>query len=116
MIPKISNKNIFLIFLQSSILSTSAQSNQNRNTYKSRLLANRPQKTSRALNFCDSKPCKNGGICSANTERYNCMCLRGYQGDNCEVDIDECASWLWEGLYFHCDASYIFLMMIRKIT
>lgn len=43
---------------------------------------------------CNSAPCLHGGACSAtNTTEagYECACTAGYQGVNCEMDIDECA-------------------------
>ncbi|THD28221.1 Neurogenic locus notch protein 3 [Fasciola hepatica] len=33
-------------------------------------------------------PCQNGGVCR---ENGRCECLRGYQGADCSVDVDECA-------------------------
>ena len=45
---------------------------------------------------CSSNPCLNVGTCTAiNTveaDLYECACLPGYQGDNCEVNVDECQS------------------------
>jgi len=37
-----------------------------------------------------SKPCQNGATCVNNNGDYNCLCKPGFQGRNCEQDIDEC--------------------------
>lgn len=39
---------------------------------------------------CTSNPC-NAGICvSSGPDRYTCMCTAGWEGENCERDVDEC--------------------------
>lgn len=38
-------------------------------------------------------PCQNGGICIDKINGYHCNCHKtGFEGQNCEIDIDECAS------------------------
>ncbi|XP_044168082.1 fibropellin-1-like, partial [Acropora millepora] len=39
-----------------------------------------------------SKPCKNNATCVNNNGDYRCICKPGYQGKNCEQDINECVS------------------------
>ncbi|XP_073237998.1 uncharacterized protein [Porites lutea] len=39
-----------------------------------------------------SKPCQNGGTCVNNNGDYICRCKPGYQGKNCEQDVNECNS------------------------
>lgn len=44
---------------------------------------------------CGSQPCQNGGTCSeSKTEDagYECVCHSRFQGPNCEIDTDPCAS------------------------
>lgn len=39
-----------------------------------------------------SFPCQNGGKCFNLINAYNCDCAgTGYEGNNCETQIDECA-------------------------
>lgn len=58
------------------------------------------------IDECQSSPCQNGGTCHDGTGNYTCECnqrnatlkdgnttrtyLTGYDGVNCENDIDEC--------------------------
>ncbi|XP_019639431.1 PREDICTED: uncharacterized protein LOC109481341 isoform X1 [Branchiostoma belcheri] len=44
------------------------------------------------INECSSNPCRNGGICNDETNRYSCTCRAGYTGYNCQTNINECAS------------------------
>uniref|UniRef100_UPI00398F4DB4 coagulation factor X-like n=1 Tax=Pristiophorus japonicus TaxID=55135 RepID=UPI00398F4DB4 len=36
---------------------------------------------------CESSPCRNNGKCRDGINRYECLCLEGYKGINCEIDI-----------------------------
>ena len=48
---------------------------------------------------CTNNPCINGGICSENgVGGYNCYCLNGWSGLNCEININYCS-------YFPCKNS-----------
>jgi hypothetical protein len=38
------------------------------------------------------KPCKNGATCIDKDNDYQCDCVPGYAGKDCENDIDECAN------------------------
>lgn len=40
---------------------------------------------------CESAPCLNGGSCQDLVNAFECICLSGYTGEFCEVDIDVCA-------------------------
>jgi hypothetical protein len=41
---------------------------------------------------CDPNPCQNGGLCLASGSGYSCACASGWEGTNCETDIDECTA------------------------
>jgi hypothetical protein len=42
---------------------------------------------------CDPNPCYNGGTCNPDgSGGYTCTCAPGYNGTNCENEIDECES------------------------
>ena len=43
------------------------------------------------IDECASRPCVNGR-CSDGLDSYFCECYRGFIGDNCDEDRDECAS------------------------
>ena len=37
-------------------------------------------------------PCQNGAGCTSNVDSYTCNCVAGWEGTDCETDIDECAN------------------------
>ncbi len=37
------------------------------------------------VNECQSNPCENGAICNDMIDQYNCTCIPGYTGINCET-------------------------------
>lgn len=39
---------------------------------------------------CNSNPCGNGATCRAKGPTYECLCAEGWNGTDCEIDIDEC--------------------------
>ncbi|CAH3118825.1 unnamed protein product [Porites lobata] len=45
-------------------------------------------------NPCLNGPCLNGATCQTGfgSHGYRCVCVNGFQGDNCEMDVDECTS------------------------
>ncbi|XP_022919866.2 protein crumbs isoform X1 [Onthophagus taurus] len=42
--------------------------------------------------YCKAKKCENNGFCNVNGLQPRCECELGYDGDYCEYNIDECAS------------------------
>ncbi|XP_063002294.1 brevican core protein [Elgaria multicarinata webbii] len=43
---------------------------------------------------CMAEPCKNGGTCTDEEGRIECLCLPGYAGETCEIDLERCRpSW-----------------------
>ena len=37
------------------------------------------------INECESRPCMNNGKCIDEVNKYNCQCMAGYTGLNCEI-------------------------------
>ena len=35
--------------------------------------------------------CQNGATCHNTEGGYSCICVNGYEGHNCEIDVDDCA-------------------------
>ncbi|XP_069487009.1 sushi, von Willebrand factor type A, EGF and pentraxin domain-containing protein 1 isoform X2 [Ambystoma mexicanum] len=48
--------------------------------------------SSQVFHDCFQNPCDNGGTCKEAGTGYICMCIVGYTGSKCEMDIDECKS------------------------
>ena len=58
---------------------------------------------------CRSNPCLNGATCNQYTGRYVCYCTSGWQGVNCEQDVDECqvsTSWRNGGTCLNSPGTY----------
>jgi hypothetical protein len=36
------------------------------------------------INECSTDPCKNGGTCNDLVNAYECECVTGYEGSNCD--------------------------------
>lgn len=60
--------------------------------------------------FCEKKipyctkefnPCENGAVCSDHGSHYTCACPKGYSGQNCTVNADDCINHMCQvcGLY-----------------
>ena len=43
------------------------------------------------FNYCQSNPCMNGGFCINKNSSYVCKCPNGFNGTNCENQIDYCS-------------------------
>lgn len=44
------------------------------------------------VNFCESSPCQNGGVCRQHQTGHTCQCPDGYSGMNCEFFGYDCDS------------------------
>ncbi|PIK60375.1 notch [Apostichopus japonicus] len=42
------------------------------------------------IDYCSGDPCQNDATCISLQDDYTCNCTSGYEGINCENDIDEC--------------------------
>ncbi|KRT83956.1 EGF-like domain containing protein [Oryctes borbonicus] len=43
--------------------------------------------------YCREAPCKNGGTCTDNIRPPKCICVAGFEGNLCSIDINECDIW-----------------------
>eukprot|EP00079_Xenopus_tropicalis_P036114 XP_017949885.1 PREDICTED: mucin-4-like [Xenopus tropicalis] len=48
--------------------------------------------TDKDIYQCLSSPCRNGATCTIMGNSFSCLCLPGYTGKLCQIDIDDCAS------------------------
>ena len=46
----------------------------------------------RDINECEYPPCHNGAQCNNTFGSYECICRPGYGGEDCKLNINECAS------------------------
>lgn len=44
-----------------------------------------------ATNECNSNPCANGGTCQDLYKSFTCTCSQGWEGAECDRDVNECA-------------------------
>uniref|UniRef100_A0A1A8VAE6 Protein crumbs homolog 2 n=1 Tax=Nothobranchius furzeri TaxID=105023 RepID=A0A1A8VAE6_NOTFU len=58
----------------------------------SRLGGHEPITGCQGAPICDSQPCKNQGVCQDQFNEFNCSCSPGWEGELCELEIDECSS------------------------
>ncbi|XP_078075229.1 LOW QUALITY PROTEIN: uncharacterized protein LOC144497660 [Mustelus asterias] len=42
--------------------------------------------------LCTANPCTNGGRCTSTKGHFTCQCDPGFEGQVCEIDVDECSS------------------------
>lgn len=42
------------------------------------------------IDYCAELPCQNNGTCLDLLNDYNCMCLNGFNGDNCTISKLQC--------------------------
>ena len=42
------------------------------------------------VNECSPNPCQNNGTCTDGINSYNCSCVAGYIGTDCETKINDC--------------------------
>ncbi|KAF7653051.1 hypothetical protein LDENG_00087990, partial [Lucifuga dentata] len=43
---------------------------------------------------CESDPCLNGATCEDLFNKFGCICESGWEGEQCEIDTDDCSSQL----------------------
>lgn len=41
--------------------------------------------------YCYPNQCENGGTCITLLMTYECVCITGFGGDQCETNFDDCA-------------------------
>lgn len=44
-----------------------------------------------AIDACDSSPCADSGSCVDNVDGFQCRCKKGFYGDLCEYERDDCS-------------------------
>ena len=44
------------------------------------------------IDECCSSPCEHDGACIDGDNAYTCVCMDGWQGENCAIDTNECAT------------------------
>ncbi|XP_063224864.1 protein crumbs isoform X2 [Bacillus rossius redtenbacheri] len=55
-------------------------------------LSTAPTQIKLGCELCFDYECKNQGWCESPTETYSCKCPLGFEGMDCSIDINECAS------------------------
>ncbi len=56
---------------------------------------------------CSSKPCRNGATCTSIGNGYRCNCRPGFNGPNCNIDVNEChESWTNPCVHGRCINTY----------
>ncbi|XP_061462289.1 brevican core protein isoform X2 [Rhineura floridana] len=48
------------------------------------------ESTSLGAGDCIPNPCRNGGTCTEEGNHTGCLCLPGYGGEACEIDLEKC--------------------------
>ncbi|KAK3607491.1 hypothetical protein CHS0354_010303 [Potamilus streckersoni] len=42
------------------------------------------------INECQSNPCQNGATCTDQVNNFTCMCVAGFTGHRCDININDC--------------------------
>ncbi|XP_069745622.1 coagulation factor X-like [Narcine bancroftii] len=53
-------------------------------------------------NQCESNPCKNQGKCYDGINQYQCTCIKGFKGINCEIEIPKLCTLENGGCHHYC--------------
>jgi len=48
-----------------------------------------------SVDACDHFPCKNHGTCVNSGDSYTCICKDGFEGHQCETNINDCNPFPW---------------------
>lgn len=51
-----------------------------------------PETLPPVVDHCSPNPCQNQAICRSRADGHSCFCVPGFQGANCQIDVNECVS------------------------
>uniref|UniRef100_A0A8C7Y9B4 Crumbs cell polarity complex component 1 n=1 Tax=Oryzias sinensis TaxID=183150 RepID=A0A8C7Y9B4_9TELE len=51
-----------------------------------------PETLPPVVDHCSPNPCQNQAICRSRADGHSCFCVPGFQGANCQIDVNECIS------------------------
>lgn len=91
-VPRVFRGCVGIIRIQEILLPFFSQADLINNTAANQFLRRDESNTETGCTVCFNEECVNDGYCSDPAEVYSCTCHVGFEGNLCQINIDECVA------------------------